>query len=86
MKVKALPLIKEAQQLTRDNLDSVVWWMGDCIRSVQVNSDKNLITLTLNSSGRMIARNMDWIVKDADGSCAVYSPDDFKKTFEEVKK
>lgn len=73
------PIIIEAVQLTEDNIDALLKFCGDKIKSHPLTG---VVIETLE--GNMLASKGDYIIKGVNGEFYPCKPDIFEKTYEEV--
>ena len=84
-KFKRKPQEVEAIQVTFQNLNKIVEWLGDDIMGVS-NSEDNVWVQFLNKDRDVMTFWFDqWIVKDEDGNFSRFSNEEFNKKFEEVE-
>lgn len=86
-KFRKKPVIIDAIQISKNNLDDVRDFMGgEAHRNIDfaINYGAGWVSIT-TLEGRMVANPGDWIIKGVKGEFYPCKPDIFEATYEEVK-
>lgn len=86
MKYRSKPVIKEAIQLTHENLEKIWTWMGDAYIEHSVTGDDQYISMPIPTlEGVMLAGEGDYIIKGLKGEFYPCKQDIFEATYEKVE-
>ncbi len=83
---QTIPVVKEARQLTKDNLDEIIAWIKSnnqkCYRIGSISQPLVIQTL----EGDHQAKIGDWIIKGVKGEFYPCKPDIFEMTYQPLIK
>lgn len=81
MQFRKKPVVIEAEQFTRDDMNRVFTWIS-CNRSADFDSSGNPVLKIQTLEGVMVASLGDWVIKGIRGEFYPCKPDIFEATYE----
>lgn len=82
------PVIKEAIQISQENLDEIMDWLNkeDCYFSFNTGMGGELLSITVETDhGDMMGDPSDWIVRGLEGEFYPVQDSKFQATYEEIE-